>query len=294
MSKVETLEGYEVPEIFITKKALLWVESIVDLHSTEVGFYGSVIDEGDGKYIIDDIFYPKHDLATAATCEISSAGMTDVMEYLISKDRVDDIGRLKMWGHSHVNMGVGPSGQDEEMGLELAKDNGTFLIRMITNKKGIMGITFYDMVNKIRFMDLPISVLEASADPSHVMEDISMITTDSGMDPALALAEIEYCIKTWRNGGISIDEIDEKVKELKLVNIPAPTHNQFNNSYGRFASRDKIWNSNTRKWDFIDEQPAPKKTTEFGDHLKDKEEPVHDPLDDVFDDMELYKEVYGI
>ena len=283
MSKVELLDGFSIPKIFISKRAIAWVESIVDLHHTEVGFYGTVIDHENGEYTIDDIFYPKHDLATGATCEISSDGMTEIMEYLIAKDRLEDIGRLKMWGHSHVNMGVSPSGQDDTMGLELAKDNGTFLIRMITNKKGVMGITFYDMVNKVKFTDLTITERDNEEYPEEVLDNIQGVLTDGGIGPLEAVRIIDDIIYEWKNGVGDLNAIDKKVKELKKVNIPVSA---YNGNFGR------VWNSTTRRWESKSKvaQPKPGKTTNFTSHLAG--DANVDPFDEDTE-IAMYEELYG-
>ena len=131
------------PGILFTLKALKWIRAMVEEHSGEVGFMG-VVEEIGGKYVISEIFYPKHCLATSATCEIAPEGMTGIAQKLIEQDRVDDIGKVRFWGHSHHTMGTSPSGQDDSQALEMMNSSGAYLIRAICTKNGEMSVSFFD------------------------------------------------------------------------------------------------------------------------------------------------------
>ena len=59
---------------------------------------------------------------------------------------------MELRGHSHVNMGVGPSGQDDSMILEFKTRD--FFIRGIFNKKGDIKMDIYDFKNNIKYLDV--------------------------------------------------------------------------------------------------------------------------------------------
>jgi hypothetical protein len=148
-----TLEPVKItaPTVKVTKDAVKWLTAMADLHSHEVGVFGFVDELPNNVYVVRDIFYPKHSEANGATCEISPEGETAMAEWLMSHNRETDLGKVKFWGHSHVDMGVSPSTQDEEQSIKRMNMNESYLIRGIFNKAGLLSISFYDYVNKRRF-----------------------------------------------------------------------------------------------------------------------------------------------
>jgi hypothetical protein len=148
-----TLEPVKIsaPTIKLSKLAIKWLTVMADVHNHEIGVFGFVDELPNNTYLIRDIFYPKHSEAAGATCEISPEGETLMAEWLISHNRENDIAKAKFWGHSHVNMGVFPSGQDEDQSIERMNRNQSYLIRGIFNKDGLLSISFYDYQNKRRF-----------------------------------------------------------------------------------------------------------------------------------------------
>ena len=106
------------PNVIFSRLALKWIKNLVDMHNEEVGFYGVVETLPNYTFYVRDIFYPKHQLMNAGTCEISSEGEANLMNWLIEHDRMDDIQKMMLWGHSHHRMGVEPSSQDEKQAME--------------------------------------------------------------------------------------------------------------------------------------------------------------------------------
>jgi hypothetical protein len=216
-----------IPKIQFTKYAMKWISAIVESHSEEVGFYG-IVDEEDGVYTITDIFYPKHELVTGTTCEIDPAGMQQIMMHLLSKGLDSEIGKLKMWGHSHVRMAVGPSGQDEKQALELVRDNGDYLIRIIANKKGEIGITFFSLDTGYKYSDLPYTVVESDEEKQDMLDAISSVMNSNNAD--VDLVNVIRNIVTPKS--LIDDEyrgIVDKVNAMKKDNIPTPKPHYYNN-----------------------------------------------------------------
>ncbi len=223
----------ELPKITFTRKAMKWMIALIDKHNEEVGFYCTV-ERDNYNFLIKDVFYPKHCLVSAATCEIDPTGMQQIMMYLIENGREDDLENLKAWGHSHVNMGISPSQQDDNQALELVRDNGDYLIRLIGNKQGLVGITFYDLEKNMKFMNLEFETEGPSDEEKQAQIDqIVSALQDDDLDKAITNANVISQPLTLYDTKYS--EIAERVVEMKKTNLPARTyhpgsHNFYKNS----------------------------------------------------------------
>ena len=60
-----------------------------------------------------------------------------------------------MWGHSHVDMGVISSAQDDKQMETFADGGHNWFIRIIVNKKGDIRLDLYDYENGIIYNNLP-------------------------------------------------------------------------------------------------------------------------------------------
>lgn len=145
--EIKYLEDKDNPKIVFTPKILAIMKYIVDNVNDEVGWLGSV-EVKDSIYYITDIYLPKQEV-NGGTCELAPEGMQDLAQWMMANGHEDKIDKVHFWGHSHVNMGVTPSHQDCQQSEEKLRDfGGTFFIRAICNKAGLMSIAFYDGVNK--------------------------------------------------------------------------------------------------------------------------------------------------
>lgn len=213
------------PKVFFTSTALKWISAIVEEHDTEVGFYGAVSLRDDGSYLIDEIFYPKHQLATGGTCEISAEGENNLMSMFIQQDRPYMIERIRMWGHSHVNMGTSPSHQDETQAIDRMISTGSFLIRVIANKKGEMSVSVFDYDEQIKYDNIKWEV-EEPYDQRLDREKLDLIMSECqnvpGEKPSDTLDRIRNIIDT----DCEYENIVKLVVELKKENIPT-NNNEF-------------------------------------------------------------------
>lgn len=265
-TKIETIGNIVKPEIRITKRAHVYLSAMVDKHTTEVGWLGAVERDGD-TFTITDIFYPKHQMAHGTTCEISPAGIAELMQNMYAENREHLVDKIKFWGHSHVNMGCSPSGQDETQGLEMASDSGDFYIRGIHNKKGEFHITFYDMERGLKFIDCDLSVIQS---PEEVVAKADAIRSlNATCVDNVALINGVIAVVT---NDITIDKagIEAEIEELKKVNIPATTYGNYGN-YGQAG----------RTTDFASHHSRPK-----GSYLNDFTAAgrAKDEVDDKIDD----------
>lgn len=215
------------PDIQFTVKALKWIKALTEEHSGEVGCLG-IVREADGAFIIDEIFYPKHCLVTSTTCEIAPEGEVEIAQYLIDKDRVDDVAKVRFWGHSHHTMGTTPSGQDDEQALQKMNNNGAYFIRAIFNKNGEMSVSFFDHDRQLKFENVKWSVCENYDNIlAQVISATNLESNSKGKVQAVRAA-------VSRKINFDDDEfkkITEKVKELKKENIPPETRGSVQHHY---------------------------------------------------------------
>lgn len=165
-----------VPTVRITQKAMDDQAHLVGIVDTEVGWLGTVelIRSKDGSvdFLIDEIFLPKQE-CHATTTELTPAGIADISMQILMEDKAkgikhDDpkfrLPRLLFWGHSHVNMGVSPSGQDDAQILKFRENGASHFIRGIFNKRGEAQFTAYFFDNGFEILDCPWEVVVSADD----------------------------------------------------------------------------------------------------------------------------------
>jgi hypothetical protein len=128
------------PRVFYTPDVWDRMWFLISINDKEVGWLGLVNPLPSGDYLVYDIFVPPQRVHGAET-EIDQEAMTDLAMQLI--DAGQDTNQLFYWGHSHVNMGVSPSGQDERQIDEYLAHCPRF-IRGIYNKKGERKVDVFD------------------------------------------------------------------------------------------------------------------------------------------------------
>ena len=153
------------PTVYITCEAYVKLRKLVEDTTTEIGWYGTVTKAPglDATYIIDDIIvYPQ--IVTGATC-VQDDDEVFNFEMRLTTDQVN---RKRFHGHSHVNMGVTPSGVDEQFYQDLLSQVNDYFIIMVTNKSGANHIRFYDMENNILYTEVPLHImLDNGIDAEH-------------------------------------------------------------------------------------------------------------------------------
>jgi len=214
-------ESLKPPKIVFSTTALKWIRALMDEHDTEIGFYAIVDERGENEYYIRDVFYPKHELVTHGTCEISPEGETEIMQYLIDKDRTDDIQKIRFWGHKHPGSNnTSPSGQDETQAMERMNSTGAFLIRAICSGDEI-STSFFDYDRQIRFDNVNWEVEESEAEAiiSDKLDRVREVL-NSNENTEVTAHEKFTNIATILTVDDEMSKIRAKVKELKDVNVP--------------------------------------------------------------------------
>lgn len=144
------------PTVYITGDAYVKMRHLVDKTSTEIGWFGTVTKMPNlpETYIIDDILvYPQ--TVSGATCEQDEDRMFE-FEMSLTTDQVN---RKRFQGHSHVSMGVTPSGVDENFYKDLLTQVNDYFIILVTNKRNEYHIRFYDKANNLLYTEVPIHLI---------------------------------------------------------------------------------------------------------------------------------------
>ena len=136
------LLNYKKREILFHPKAYEKIALIVAKGgSDEIGWLGYAEPLGQD-FLVTDVFVPKQRVHSATT-EIDEDGLAEHAMKLIEEGEVDKVNQIRFWGHSHVNMSVSPSGQDDSQMEVFSKNCDDFFIRCIANKKGEIDFSLY-------------------------------------------------------------------------------------------------------------------------------------------------------
>lgn len=142
-----------MPTVYYSPKAWVKIQLAIQECANEVGWLGTVATLPNG-YLIEDIYVPKQTVSATET-DIDEDAMADLAMQLM--DQGIDPSTLIYWGHSHVNMGVTPSGQDEDQLAEFLQHCPLF-IRGIYNKKGAAKVDIFDANTGLIYQSVPRTV----------------------------------------------------------------------------------------------------------------------------------------
>lgn len=162
MSKpsIEILEKC-IPQIVILPDAYVKMQLYTEECENEIGWLGTAYKKRDKEktiYYIEDTFLFEQEVHITTT-EITPESLCEFGEALFKKeDGMKIWNNIKVWGHSHVNMSVSPSGQDNSQMETFIESGHNWFIRIITNKKNDMRIDLYDYELGAIFNNLPWTV----------------------------------------------------------------------------------------------------------------------------------------
>ena len=133
--------------LFFSPKAYLKTYALISTYTSEVEWHGTVRRLDDKSFLVEDILIFPHEVT-------GSTVTSDQKEYEAWLDTLDDttFNSLRFHGHSHVNMGVTPSGVDMTYRRNVLNNFGTpnqdtdlFYIFFIGNKNGATSAEIYDI-----------------------------------------------------------------------------------------------------------------------------------------------------
>lgn len=223
------------PKIYITTEAYCKMRKLVDDTRTEIGWYGTVtkVPGLDSTYVIEDILvYPQK--VTGATCEQDESKMFE-FEMSLTTEQVNT---KRFHGHSHVNMGVTPSGVDESFYQDILTQVTDYFIICITNKSNQYTVRFYDVQNNILYTDLKLEILNDDGTTlEHWYEEAKKCLTE----PVVTTSSTN----TGRITSPTIDELFEDYSDDDYYEPYWKSYYKGDTKYGYYRSKDK--NNKSRK-----------------------------------------------
>lgn len=242
--KVTVLKDKE-PKVFITKNALDKIETFCAECDKEIGWLATAC-KSKQNYVIKDCFLFKQEVAST-TCELTEEGLNDFAQEIIKTEKGVEIwNEIKCWGHSHVNMNVLPSGQDEKQFENLAKNQDDFFIRIIANKKNKISISIIDFEEGLRYDELDYTVM-FDLETNNRIKQLKEIINNCKKELEQKLSTPESLKKQIK------EEIKEKVKPLVYKTYG---YNNKNNIYAKNTKEDwkKYYKTDKNEVVIIDEE----------------------------------------
>lgn len=140
------------PRIIFEASAFDKMRALVRECDKEIAWHG-VVRQEDNVFIVEDILlYPQRITSTTVEAEEDKYS-----QWMVNLDD-ETHSKLRLQGHSHVNMGVIPSGIDEKYYDELMDHTEDYYIVMILNKKHEYMLRLYDIPNNVIFEKLLLEV----------------------------------------------------------------------------------------------------------------------------------------
>jgi len=140
------------PIVYIEPRAFQKMQQIVDECSLEVGWFCTVNKLANADYLIDEVYLPEQEV-TGTETDIPADALEETYLAILAEGK--DPSTMYAWFHSHVNMGVSPSGQDETQ-VETFLQTCPVFIRGIMNKQGHIKVDLYLRDEGIAYNAVPV------------------------------------------------------------------------------------------------------------------------------------------
>lgn len=208
---VKVLYEKQEPKIYMMPNAAYKMRYYIDNSQDEIGWLGFVRKE-DNNYIIEDVFLMKQKVH-AATTEIDAEGLANLaVELMKTEEGREKYNKLRLWGHSHVNMGTGASSQDDKQMEDFA--TADYFIRLIGNKKGEWNVCLYDYEHNVLWSELPlyyhmdITISDEELD-KEIQDNVSKLSYGTGFDTTRARRHPYYGQRYYRSWYDYEDDYEE-------------------------------------------------------------------------------------
>lgn len=234
-TKVEVLSS-AMPYVLIDGDALRTMQLYIEECPDEIGWLCSATRSGRAITIHQTYLFEQEVHST--TTEITPDGLAKFGEELLAQpDGMDIWNSIKAWGHSHVNMGITPSAQDNTQMNTFKEGGHDWFVRIIGNKKGDMKIDIYDYEHGIIYTDVPWARI-ASEQEGELQAQLSALQKQMDELKKQLLSDAKEPIK---------EEIKEKVSKLTYTS-------------GSWA-KGKVWSYTKRMYVFPEDLPDSEKKT---------------------------------
>lgn len=174
-----TLDKHPKATLSFTMKAYTKMLALVDGCEKEIAWHGIVRKKKKGAkatYIVDDILmFPQ--IVTAATVK----GKEPEYAMWCAQLPAEQLNKMRLHGHSHVRMGVSPSGVDTNYQDDMVETVEDFYIFLIANKQHAFWTRIVDVTDNIVYdeRDVEIVVDEIASNSEWVEKSIKEYLTES-------------------------------------------------------------------------------------------------------------------
>ncbi len=146
LTRMELMGGTK-PQITISPEAFTTMYYLVEMGAMEVGWFCTVERQG-STFRLEKVYVPRQEVSGVVN-RFSAEKMSNFLWEEFLKDKAHRkegkilVSKLLFWGHSHVWMGVSPSGQDIHQMENIFEACDRFFIRGIFNKSGQADFSLY-------------------------------------------------------------------------------------------------------------------------------------------------------
>lgn len=151
--EIKILSSVNIPEIIISQNAFNDIKSIVSqCGNNEISWLGSV-EKIENIYYINNV-YLLQQTVSIASIEIEPEAIAELATRLIMDKKLQEVNKLRFWGHVHPNNSTSPSMTDEKQMKLFVNEQTDFYIRGIFGRKGRAEFSVFDYVQKLQFDDV--------------------------------------------------------------------------------------------------------------------------------------------
>ena len=247
--RAEILAPPKCPRVLIGPDAYKRMLLYVELAPKEVGWLGLVKHLESGDFLIHSVHLLEQEV-TAVETELSTVGQDKLCEELKRgknlMEKIEVVNTLRFWGHSHVYMGVSPSGTDEKTMITKGQDGAAigleWYIRGIFNKLGVAKFDIYRFDRNYRFIDVPWAVVDPDTGKifdldkktgfwARVFGDESESTQVSPQSSSGGQKELKFAVQTDKDGNVVSSTVEtngakellstdsDKAKVVKVIEV---------------------------------------------------------------------------
>lgn len=273
--KYKFINDENVPKIYINAETYRIMTQLVKNCSDEIGWL-ALCEKKDNDYLIYGIEICEQECGAAHT-DLMESGLQEIASRFIKEGRIDEMNNVRVWCHSHVNMGVTPSTQDETTFKEYYKECDDYFIRIIMNKREECNIALVDNSSGLLFEDLKYELVY-EGEEKDIVDEIELYKK------AIAELVTELGEKT-----VKFDDVAKTTaKDLIGKYVKAKTYNWNNNKYKGTTYYNNYYNSVKR--DYTSNANSKKEKTKdfayqydpYSYYNKEYEENYYDSLGETF------------
>lgn len=179
--------------ILVSPEACAKMNTFIRCCSVEIGWLGVVEEIGDVLFISDVLLFDQE--VSASQTEIDADALADFWEECLTNppagmtdlEVMEMLSKIRFWGHSHVNMGVFPSGTDERtMHVQFAQmiedsEQRPWFVRAIGNKSGemVFDVFYYNLGFSIRDMGWSVGTPAKAEEEDAILAEMTAKTRRS-------------------------------------------------------------------------------------------------------------------